>query len=399
MSKHYQNGYLRCAKRKSGLHCWEFLWRENNDDGKRIRRTAIVGTVEQFPTEQLAQAAANGLKVFINSDRIQIQPISISDLIDHYVQTELSGDASWHSHATRTIYGYFLQKWVRPHWGESSLRTVRTIAVEHWLRRICRDDGSPMADSTKAKLRNIMSVLFNHAICCEWLEQGRNPITLVRQSAKRRKDPVVLEPKEIQGILAQLEPGARLMVMLAVTAGLRRSEVFGLQWRDVNFSEMRISIQRSIYLGTIGNCKTETSRKPVPIDERVAADLWLLKEKSKYSKPGDWIFASSRRGGRTPLWPGTALEKVIRPAALNAGIRKKIGWHTFRHTYSTLLIANGENVKVVQELMRHASCRFTLEIYSQARLVAKREAQRLLVQAILPEWTEDLAPVIQGSSV
>jgi hypothetical protein len=49
--------------------------------------------------------------------------------------------------------------------------------------------------------------------------------------------------------------------------------------------------------------------------------------------------------------------------------------------------------------MRHASCRFTLEIYSQARLIAKREAQRRLVQAILPEWTEELVPVIQGSLV
>jgi len=37
--------------------------------------------------------------------------------------------ASWHSHATRTIYSYFLQMWVRPHWGENSLRTVPTIAV------------------------------------------------------------------------------------------------------------------------------------------------------------------------------------------------------------------------------------------------------------------------------
>jgi integrase len=116
-----------------------------------------------------------------------------------------------------------------------------------------------------------MSVLFNHAIRCEWLEQGRNPITLVRQSAKRRKDPVVLEPKEIQGILTQLEPVARLIAMLAVTTGLRRSELFGLKWADVNFSNMEISVQRSIYLGTVGNCKTETSRKPVPIDERVAA--------------------------------------------------------------------------------------------------------------------------------
>jgi integrase len=401
MSKRYQNGYLRCAKRKSGLQCWEFLWRENNDKGKRVRRTAIIDTVAQLPTEQLARAAANGLRVHINSDnnRSGIVAISIGDLIDHYVQTELSGDASWHSQATRTIYSYFLRKWVRPHWGDVSLRAVRTIAVEHWLRRLCRADGSPMADSTKAKVRNIFSVLFNHAIRCEWLEQGRNPITLVRQSAKRQRDPVVLEPKEIQAILAQLEPGARLMVMLAVTAGLRRSELFGLQWGDISFREMQISIQRSIYLGTIGNCKTETSRKPIPIDERVAADLWLRKETSKYASPEDWVFASSRSRGRAPLWPGTVLEKVIRPAVLRAGIHKKIGWHTFRHTYSTLLIANGENVKVVQELMRHASSRFTLEIYSQACLIAKREAQRRLVEAILPERTEEHAPAIQGSSV
>src|SRR5258707_11332047 len=78
---------------------------------------------------------------------------------------------------------------------------------------------------------------------------------------------------------------------------------------------------------------------------------------------------------------------------------KSIGWHKFRHTYSTLLIANGENVKVVQELMRHASSRFTLEIYSQACLIAKREAQRRLVEAIFPERTEDREPAIQGSSV
>ena len=62
----------------------------------------------------------------------------------------------------------------------------------------------------------------------------------------------------------------------------------------------------------------------------------------------DWIFPSNRNQGKAPCWPGVVMQKVIRPAALRAGIRKKIGWHTFRHTYSTLLIANGENVKVLQ---------------------------------------------------
>src|SRR4030095_1280730 len=77
--------------------------------------------------------------------------------------------------------------------------------------------------------------------------------------------------------------------------------------------------------------------------------------------------------------------RIIRRAAVRAGIRKRIGWHTFRHTYSSTLIANGENVKVVQELMRHASSRFTLEVYTQAKANAKREAQQRIVEMMLPE--------------
>jgi len=255
------------------------------------------------------------------------------------------------------------------------------MAVEHWLRGLRRADGGPLADATKGKIRNIFSVLFNHAIRCEWLEQGRNPITFVRQSARRKKVPVVLESEseEIRAILSQLQPCFRLMVELVVTTGMRRSELFALRWGDVNFSDLAISIQRSVYHGIIGNCKTETSSKPMPLDERVAADLWLWKETTRHCNSEDWIFASPHKSGKDPYWPGTVLAKIIQPAAVRAGICKKVGWHTFRHTYSTLLVGNGENVKVVQELMRHAKAWTTLDLYTQARLVAKRQAQKRVV--------------------
>ncbi len=289
-----------------------------------------------------------------------------------------------------------MKKWIQPTWGDKPLGAVRTIAVQSWLRGLQRANGRPLANPTKAKIRNLFSVLFNHAIRYEWLEQGRNPITLVRQSAQRKSIPQVLEPNEVQALLMQLDSCFRLMVMLDVTTGLRRTELFALKWQDVDFSNLTIDVQRSIYLGKIGTCKTEASRKPVPLNERVAADLWLLKENSKYQDPEDWIFASPHVGGKQPFWPDIVMQKIIRPAALRAGIRKVIGWHTFRHTYSTLLIANGENVKVVQELMRHASTRFTIEIYTQARIEAKRQAQQRLVRAILPEEGEEFVPEIQG---
>ena len=67
------------------------------------------------------------------------------------------------------------------------------------------------------------------------------------------------------------------------------------------------------------------------------------------------------------------------------GITKRLGWHTFRHTYSTLLKDNGEDVKVVQELLRHASVKITLDIYTQAMTPAKRKAQSRVVAMIRPE--------------
>jgi site-specific recombinase XerD len=91
------------------------------------------------------------------------------------------------------------------------------------------------------------------------------------------------------------------------------------------------------------------------------------------------------------------LAKIIQPAAVRAGICKKVGWHTFRHTYSTLLVGNGENVKVVQELMRHAKAWTTLDLYTQARLVAKRQAQKRVAECLFAESPEPLPPVIHGS--
>jgi integrase len=316
--------------------------------------------------------------------------ITVGDLIDHYLLTELPPGAARHSHATSIIYREFPLRWIKPHWGGFNIRDIRTIAVETWLKELRRRDGDELANSTKAKLRNIMNVLFNHAIRYEWLGQGCNPITLVRQSAQRRSLPAVLEASEVQSLLAELENPFRVMVLLDVTTGLRRSELFALKWNDIDFSNLIVAIERSIFHGVVGECKTVTSRRPLPLSLNVAAELWLWKEATPYNEPHDWVFASPRRKGKHPLRPDVVLTKKVRPAAERAGIRKRIGWHTFRHTYSSTLIANGENVKVVQELMRHASSRFTLEVYTQAKAQAKRDAQQRIAELILPENRSDL---------
>jgi site-specific recombinase XerD len=75
----------------------------------------------------------------------------------------------------------------------------------------------------------------------------------------------------------------------------------------------------------------------------------------------------------------------VQPTARKLGITKRIGWHTFRRTYSSILQDNGEDVKVVQELLRHASTKVTLDVYAQALTPTKRAAQRKVVQMIRGE--------------
>jgi integrase len=195
--------------------------------------------------------------------------------------------ATWRSHATKKIYKAYLSRWVRPHWQGYQLGEVRTIQVEAWLRTL------PLAKSSCAKIRNLMSVLFNHA--CRYELFDRNPIYLVHQSAKRRKVPTVLMPAEIKALVDNLSIRERTLVLLAVSTGLRQSEIFGLKWEDIDFTQGNMSVTRSIVYGVVGPCKTASSQKPVPIHP-LLADALL-----------EWMRHARLHGGR---WLGFCQQAV-----------------------------------------------------------------------------------------
>jgi integrase len=120
----------------------------------------------------------------------------------------------------------------------------------------------------------------------------------------------------------------------------------------------------------------------VPLDQLTLDELQAWRGVTAYPLGSDWVFASDRLFGKMPVWANASLAKVLQPAARRAGISKTIGWHTFRHTYSSLLAESGDDVKVVQELMRHAKVSTTMEIYTHARMYKKREAQSRVVDVL-----------------
>jgi len=371
-----QHGSMIRTERQQGPDVWEFRWREPGPDGRRKHRRMVVGSVDEFTDELAARQAIVGLQLDINprDARVKAGPITVSELTDHYRQRELKPDITWKTHSTKVTYEGYLRKWILPRWGSYFVTEIRAGEVELWLRSLA------LARSSCAKIRNLMSVLFNHGmrhdIC------GCNPIRLVRQSAKRKKIPTVLSAVEVRQLIGVLALRERTLVLLDFGTGLRMSELFALKWRDINFLTNEISVTRSIVFQVVGPCKTEASQKPIPLDPYLAEALLTWRQHTRYRAPDDWVFASPATRGRQPYWGQCIMRRFIRPAAAKVGITQHIGWHTFRHTYSSLLRATRADIKVMQELLRHASSRVTLDTYTQAVTLHKRKAQSDVVRLI-----------------
>ena len=363
MSRRYQEGCLYREKRMAGPDVWVFRFR----DGQTNRKEQ-VGTVEQFKTRKAAMKVCELLRANVNKETRS--PRTVAELVTHYTDHELPNKTPY----TAEVYGGYLKTWILPKWTEHSLSDVRTVGVESWLNTL------PLANGTKAKLRNLMHAIFNHAMRWEFFD--RNPITLVRQSAKRTRVPEVLTIEEIGKLLGELADPWKTAVYVALTTGLRVSELLALKWCDFDFAAGEIKLSRGIVRQHVGVMKTEASRKPVPLDAGLAIVLLGWRGRCPYNQDADYIFASPNKDGQQPYWPTAGMEDHVRPASQRAGITKRVGWHTLRHTFGTLVNSQGADVATTRSLMRHANVSVTMDRYVQAIGADKRAAQSRIVQAL-----------------
>jgi len=371
----YQQGTLRLEERVNGNRVWEYRWYETQIDGTRRRRSAMIGTIQEFPSESAAQRAVAALRANVNAEnpRTQIDAISFGTLSQHYREKELCEGAGKTFATIKTNEGY-LERWVLPRWSSYRLKDIKAVIVEEWLRSL------PLANGSKAKIRNLMHAIFNHAMRWEW--HDRNPISQVRQSAKRQRAPIVLDIEQMKSMLEHLQEPGKTAVLLDILTGLRVSELLALRWSDVDFENLVIHVTRSISLQHVGDCKTEASQKPVPLDPELAEVLLMWRRRSPYQMDDDWVFASPAKRGKQPYWSSSIFRVYLKPALKAAGITGKVGWHTFRHSYATILKSHGEDVKTVQELLRHANSSITLNLYAQAITDTKRSAQSKVARLV-----------------
>jgi integrase len=385
-SSRYQQGTVERTPRAKGPDVWVFRWRELDADDRRVQRKKIIGTVEQYKSKSAAQKAVENFRAEVNADLSRAGGMTVAQAWGHFQEHELRDPEMARSESTVENYLTLFKAHIIPKWGSTPLDGVEAVKVEAWLRALKSvpkphevafsepPESRPLAPASKAKIKSRMYSLFAHARRHKLCDV--NPMETVRQGSKRLKKPDVLTLDEIRALMVEVpNPAIRLAVLIAGATGLRRSEIRGLKWHDVDTDDHWLTPTQGSVRKHITTLKTRASGETIPIPEALSEAFLEWREQTPYRADDDWVFGSPSTAGKSPYWFDSALYRQLRPAAKRANITKRIGWHTFRRSLATVLTSKKEAVKVVQELMRHADPRITLALYAQGEEGAKRAAQ------------------------
>jgi integrase len=384
----YNRGMLRKEKRAVRT-VWVFRWSEEVN-GQRRQHKDLIGTTKEFPTEAAAKKEADRRRCRLNENKqyLSLKAITFGKLINHYLDHELSRL----SKSARKANKSYIKNWIEPNWHGHLAGGMKTMQIQEWLDKIQRPDG------TKLKIKNVLSAIFSHGVRWELVE--RNPVcgqggspghrgasTGVRQSNRVSISRVALAPDVVRQTLEQLPLREATMALVDAVTALRASELIALKWKNVGWGTGILHSEFALVEGELK--ETKSRNNPLPLAESVLQVLRLWRENTAYRSDEDWIFASPHYHGKTPYTYQILFRRHIRPvieriSGIKSSKEAPLGWHTLRRSLATLLISNGENVKVAQSQLRHTTPKITLELYAQAVSADQQEAHEKVVQMVLP---------------
>jgi len=371
------------VSRKSGADVWEYRFRNHAEPGSPMRQITL--STVQYPTETKALIhlqehvpRINGPKSF----RAQNEP-TMGLVIDRFMREERIHDVLKQkpgettitdgiSYSTAAGYRSYIRNHIEQKWAHAPLTAVRALEVTEWLKSLS------LSPKTRGQVRALMHLLFEKAMLWELIELQRNPIELVKLkgTSRRQRKPQILAPEKLQELVAALREPYKTMVIVAICTGLRVSEILALRWEHIDFKVGVMMVQQGVVNGRIGRVKTEASQDDVPLDSAFAAVL----QDWKGNRTFGLVFPSPLTG--RPYYAGIIQRQILRPKGAGIGVLG-LGWHTFRHTYRSLLDETGAPIGVQQKLMRHSNVATTMNVYGNSTLKAKQAANSKVVQMVM----------------
>ena len=381
MAKKRANGDGSIRKRKDGR--WEGRYVVGHDPitGKMISRN-VLGKTQAQVKEKLRTAIENSKRL----DYTQTGKYTVGQWMDEWFEAYAKVKVRPSSHQT---YKGYIENHIKTNIGDIPIEKLTSLQLQKFYRLLLTEGRIPRIESEKqpkglsAKtVRNInqvissaMDMAVRHKLILS------NPTEGCELPKVEHREMKTLPAEQLGAFLREAkESGVYELYYMDLATGLRRGELLGLKWEDIDLQNGIIHVRRQVARvdGEVKELplKTKNSYRNISISQDAVA---MLTEMEAH-RSSDYVFPSSTGGLISPDSVNNMLHRVLKRAGLPS-----IRFHDLRHTFATLALQNGVDIKTVSGMLGHADPGFTLDTYAHVTTSAQKEAARTMGNVLAVE--------------
>ncbi len=374
MAKRRANGEGNIRKRKDGR--WEGRYTAGRapESGKVIYKN-VLGKTQAEVKEKLARAIEDNKGL----DIVKAGQYTVGQWMDVWFENYAKIKVRPSSHKT---YKGYIENHIKPSIGKIPLSKLTTLEVQTLYRklltsgRIERTESKQQPKGLSAKtVRNINQVISSAMELAKSQKLiSSNPTDGCALPKVEHQEMKTLTADQLAAFFREAKnSGVFEMYYLELATGLRRGELLGLKWDDINLNIGAIQVKRQVARidGEVVEAplKTKNSYRTLSI----GADAVEILQEHRSKVDGEYVFPSPNGG---PISPDSVLHMLHRVLE-RAGL-PQIRFHDLRHTFSTLALQNGVDIKTVSGMLGHYSAGFTLDTYAHVTTAAQKEAAKTM---------------------
>ena len=364
-----------------------------DSNGRRQRKFVNVKGTRKEADRKLRELAAA-----VDSDTaLDLSKVNLSEFLERWMTDYVSTNTA---PSTQDGYGFIVRCHLIPHLGNIPLKKLQPAHLQEYYAKALatgrRDGKGGLSARTVKHHHRVLSEALSHAV--KWGALSRNVAQMTDPPRASRSEMTLLSTEEIDSLLDAFEgTGYYALVFTALYSGMRRGELLGLRWCDVDLPLATISVTQSLqrlYGGefSVREPKSAHSRRLIPLPPSLAILLRSHKEHEEQRKellgitvaPTDLVFAHLDGSPLDPSTVSHTFGKVVHKAGI-----KNVRFHDLRHAHASLMLRTGASPKVISERLGHSSIAITMDIYSHVMPGLQEEAAIRFEEALKPRMLEE----------
>lgn len=267
--------------------------------------------------------------------------------------------------STLQTYRYTIDSHLVPAFGDLRLKYLTAEKVDRFISEVLKERKPKTVNNILIQLKTMLKYAKRRGYLRD------NPAMDVDNVRLEHREMDFLNPAEIRLLLKHSQEPFKTLFLTAALTGMRRGELLALQWGDIDWNTNTIFVRRSLYWktrkGIEGECpryefvspKSERSERAIIMSPALKEALEIHRLTCPVSPHDDLIFCTKVG---SPIDPNNMVKREFLPTLVAGGLRR-INFHSLRHSYTSMLISQGENVKFIQSQLGHASIQTTLDRY------------------------------------